>query len=271
MKLPGAWNTSVARAVIKLAKCNPIRITQTKHKLTSTEEFLQHFPNKTLSARMRHLRRKLLPVLLDDSNPEFYSRYSRARNESYFLEQRESRPAIVEAARVWKHSEPALMNLLTAVPTEAQRALFLLICKGKQLFASEEVSAKGGFLDYAEAVLKTGILSPPLEDHARTICDLVLPKTLEQHLSLKSKLYSLVNLGSRGSRTQLKPESLDWLNKRCPDCLVQLRGYQAPTKARKGLQGWMHDPRDLAVKCPELDRLIDATALQAFRFLEIPA
>lgn len=55
--LPNSWNTSVARAVYKLAECDRKRMVLTERKLTSTAEFVLHYPDKTLSARTRFLRR----------------------------------------------------------------------------------------------------------------------------------------------------------------------------------------------------------------------
>ena len=262
-------NSSIGRSTSKLADSDPKQIEIEERKLTSTEEFLVHYPNKTFSARLRFLRQKLLPILLDNSNPEFYSRYSRGGNEAYLLEKRESKPILKRAGKIWQKAETELMDRLPGLSDDSRRALFLLIAKGKQLFLSEELTAKGGFVDYADTVRESNILPPHSMKLIDDICEIVLPKLQEQHLNLKSKLYSLVNFGGRRISSSLKTESVQWLYSRCPDLLTKLNEFKAPEQPKDGAENWMIPVQSKDVGSPELDKLIDATALQPFRFLTI--
>lgn len=169
-----------------------------------------------------------------------------------------------DAAKIWQRCETALINLLPTVAGDNQELLFLLICKAKQILFSDEVTAKGAFADYSDAIIQKGVLPPALSASVNSIRDLLLPKQQEEHLNLKSKLYSLVDFGHRGSKSSLKSQSVAWLNTKCPDLLKKLSGYKAPPKM-KG-RWFLLNP---TVECPELDKLIDATALQTFRFLKI--
>jgi len=270
-ELSASWNTSLSRAAKGLTEAEPQRIAVTKRKLLSLEEFLEHYPNKTLSHRNRYLRRQLLPVLLSDNNPQFRSQYTRAGNESYNIQQRESAPVVLKAGKIWRRIEPYLFGQLSATDGDARNALFRLLAKGKEIFLSDELSARSGFVDYADAVKATGVLSADLIRAIDEICDLVLPKEREYHLNLKSKLYSVVDFGSRGHASSLKPESIVWLNGECGGLLSQLDGYKAPQRRKEQDDGWMMLFSRERVECPELKRLIDATALRPFSFVELAA
>jgi len=270
--LPLKWNSSIARALNGLVEKNRSKIVETRRKLISLDEVLMHYPDKTLSTRSRYLRQNLLPILLKAGSPKFRTEYSRKDNESYYLGKHEARASIVEACGIWMQLEPALLDELPKTGGDTQSTLLHLICKGRELFVPGEVSANGGFVDYAEALFKKNVISPALASRITTICGLVLPKDQEEHLGLKTKLYSFVNFGTRGTQTTLKPESLEHLNTHCPELLGKLEGYEAPARAPKDLRAhWLFDAPIPSAKCAELNKLIDTKVLHPFRFLRLAA
>jgi hypothetical protein len=261
-QLSTSWNTSVTRAVKNLCTGGKPRLTMNSRKLTSIPELLEHFPNKTLSSRVRHLRQELLPILLSDENPGFRAHYSTANGEEFTLAglDREQRQKL---HGMWQSIEPTLIKSLGTVPMKHQNILFKSVARGKHLFCRDGIEVKTAFRDLVNEIIELHVLKPETSAELCGILDQLLPIKKANHLDLKSRLHSIVNFGDRGTPPSMKQEHIELLNERRKDLLQKLHGYK-DGYARGG-------PRSLRVssqvRCPELDCLINRSALMKFRFL----
>ena len=272
-RLNSSWNNSFRRSCLALAKMRPAPIRITKRKLMSVDEVLKHLPNKTLSSRTRHLRKSLLPNLLCEDNPHFKCEYTKASHEIYFRENSHNPCTQASLRAEWSNCEAKLIDQFQHISSKDQRdTLFKMIAKGKELFKYDNIRVGGAFSAHVDSNISKINLPDNVITQLKNLCDLSLPEESAGHLNLKSWLYSVVNFGSRSSSCRLKDPSKAYLVHTQNDIVKHTQGYVAPTKRGQEVKfhGLYMPPVLWGSKCPELDKLIDHSALQPFQFLSLP-
>lgn len=258
--LPNSWNTSIDRAAKGLCLAGS-HVRMEYRRLNSLDEFLVHYPNKTLSADTRCLRKLLLPVVVEWLGTK--PRYSTAQNEKFYLKQIEAAD-FDDICRSWQRSESSLMQLFPRLQAAHQTQLLFLVTKGKSLFETREVNAKRGFTEYAQICLQSGFLSENLAGEVKTLAHSVLPSVETGPLRLKSFIHLGVDVPKRG-RCSLKTKLLEHLDKTCPDVVHALSGYEPPPESRSRFM--VRQPMGGAKQSDDLHHLIDHTVFAKYRFL----
>jgi hypothetical protein len=261
VSLPRAWNTSIQRAALSLSSPRHAKLVIERRRLSTIEEFLTHFPNKTLIARTRYLRFTLLPPLFDPKTHDIHPLFSKSKNEEYYLK-KTRRAAIPEASELWQSIETKLIQLMSKATGVRRSRIFLLVSKARELFLREHVRTIGAFTDHVDEVIGRSELTPELRESLVRVRDLVLPRTEEKQLDIKSRIYSLVSIKSKGAGSELKSKSLESLLAAKPDILDKLNVMKEDLRLPFGEKLYKYS-------CNELDTLIDTSALQCFRFLQI--
>lgn len=263
-QLPGAWNTTVRRAVAGLERDK--HIATERRRLDSFDECVTHFPNKTLIANVRKLRLDLLPVLRGwTQGGRVRSRYGRYDNELFYLKSLKAEE-MKERRRAWTWLEPALTRCLASFAKRDRDLLFLLVAKGKNLFETDEITCRRSFALLAERLLEHSLLSAPVAQRLRELCRLILPPDEVGFLQLKGLVHEFAYV-PRYRRGSLKTDTVDWLEKdpESKGVLEKLPGYEAPVEASR--HGPIRFAPGKAVHSKLLNSLFDQTVFQKFQFV----
>src|SRR5271166_1907243 len=144
-RLPGTWNSSLKRALDGLAEHGERRVIIDRRHLASMEEFVRHFPGKSLVASTRKLRLVLLPALADIVKAEKQlPRYTQVENETFYLKYLKEylgynlRPF----QKAWNEIEPELVEQLQSVAGDDRSTLFQLIARAKSLFEASPMDCR---------------------------------------------------------------------------------------------------------------------------------
>jgi hypothetical protein len=269
-KLPTAWNTSLGRALKALAGQGCRAIALEKRHLTTLDEFVEHFPNKTLLRRVRSLRLELLSALAAWARATLVPRYKPGSSEWFYLQGR----APEELARFrqrWYALAPKLIALLPGREGEEGNRLFLLTAKGKSLFEELPIESRcSSFAQLLQPCLEAGLLPAPLDREMVALAEEFLPGTEAGFLSLKSHLHAMVHAHRHG-RCELRDETLDYLDRAYPEVVRSLPGYRPapaddPPADRFSFGSW----RARAEHSEQIHALIDHTVFQKFLFISRP-
>ena len=213
--LPKQWAFAVDRAVKSLASTSQgHRLVIEKRKLVTLEEWVRHYPGKTLDKSVRQLRLDLLPTLADwlvrSDGPG--PRFDAEENERFVLHGEstgyqgrvaaETRRA--EFGAEWTALEAQLWPHLA---DESAEAVLYLLVRGRQLFTRSRVSAELSFGQLVERCVQQKLLPAPLLVQLRSLADRFLPPEKVGFLALKSHVYQCI-MPVRIRQPDLKPAAL---------------------------------------------------------------
>lgn len=259
-----SWYTSFDRALKTLVqKRMAIRIAS--RPLNGLDEFLAHFPDKTRSRVIRHLRRTLLPGLIQWVSDEGLRQgYDSLGNEAFHLRS----ATLAEARKRWSTISPKLMGLVGRLPPEKASALFRLIGKAKEILEDPTIRVQLTFARALAECEEKCDLSVDLKDKLRELSESILPGDRAGLLRIKSYVHAIADVGRhRGCR--LKRDTLNHLDKHFHDIVSGLPGYSAPPSDVPRRLKFMHDQPE-AKHSPLLsDSLIHQSAFRPFRFIAI--
>lgn len=266
-KLPGSWNSSLSRALDGLAAGNS-GVTIERRRLESIDEFVEHYPGKSLVAKTRQLRIGLLPGLARIAGTgKHAARYSMAENERWYLKTVASEK-IAELQGVWRHIEPELVRQLTHVHGEDTDHLFFLIARAKSLFASAPLECNRSIAQCLRPLVEHGALPPAMLKTLTELSESLVPSAQVGFLGLKTFIRTFVDIPRTGSGYRLKPETLNALEDTCPQVVQTLPGYEPP-RPRRGLSpfAFHHGPR--STHGTGIHKLIDKAAFAKFVFVRM--
>jgi len=250
--LPPEWNTSVARAVKKLASDSRKYFTIERRPLISLEECVRHFPGKSLQIDIRRLREELLPALLewtqekDGASPH----YSHGQNEVYFVER------LSEKRRGWLRDEWEKLEALIR-PTFAKTGsehLLLLFVKAKALFRGLNVKSPFSFARMVEESCHE--LPATIAEQLRRFANRFLSDASAGALQLKSYVHEFANV-PRHRQCSLRHDTLEALHRLRPKFVEAMTGFEP------GHSRFMREPK----YPPALHKLFDQTVFQSFQFI----
>jgi hypothetical protein len=269
--MPGAWNSSLTRALDRLAESGDRRVIIERRRLVSLDEFVRHYPGKSLVAKTRSLRIDLLPALASIAQaPQHHARYTAADNEQWFLEKRPS-DKLDLFQKEWDAIEPELIEQLPQLAGADRDHLFFLIARAKSLFRVTPIECRRSIAQCLAPLAEHGALPTAILKKTTDFSVALLPPDQIGFLRLKSQIRSFVEIPTTGSGYRLKPETLDDLEKACPNILQSLPGYQpSPTpKSRRGMMYSMFANGPRSTHGPDIHKLIDKTAFERFVFIHL--
>jgi hypothetical protein len=215
--MPGSWNSSLTRALDGLVRHGSERVIIERRRLASMDEFVEHYPGKTLVAKTRKLRINLLPALAQIARTgEHPIHFSQADNERWFVEN-QLRDKLADFQRAWNAIEPELMTHLPRLAGEDQARLFLLIARAKSLFERAPLECRRSIDECLGPLSAHGALPPAILKRISEFSESVLPPDQIGFLRLKSIIGSFVSIPATGSGCHLKDETLDALERACPE------------------------------------------------------
>jgi hypothetical protein len=263
-KLPQTWNTSVTRAVETLEDRRDIMIDS--RPLASLEEWVKHYPGKSLYIQVRKLRFELLPHLVswltEGDGPA--PRFSRSQNEEFVREQLDTDPDQVRRfSAKWARFEPAIR---TCYAHSGCDELFLLLARGKQLFGPRFVRTKIAFRDLLDRCEPH--LTRELQDELRGFLAEFLPSNSAGALNLRSYVRSIAKDVPVHGHCELSDAAIDALYARCEDTISRLPGFQPPQPPAKLGRFWIGDT-NRPHHSPLIKKILDHSVFQRFRFLTI--
>ncbi len=267
-RLPGTWNSSLKRALDGLAEHGERRVIIDRRHLASMEEFVRHYPGKSLVASTRELRLVLLPALAAIVEAKKHlPRYTQVENETFYLNYLKEylgynlRPF----QNTWSEIEPELVKELQSVAGDNRSTLFLLVARAKSLFEGAPLECRRSIAECVQPLVEHGALSPALEKKITAFSASLVPPSQIGFLRLKSYIRSFSDIPSRGSSYRLKPETLASLEDACPEVMKTLPGYQPPPAKKSGM--WALDDGPRSTYGPEIHKLIDKTVFETFVFI----
>jgi hypothetical protein len=268
-RLPAKWNTSFKRAIDGLAGRGERQLIVERRHLETMEELVRHYPGKSLVAGTRKLRLTLLPVIADIvETAKIRPRYAPAENETFFLREA-SAEQFGRFQKMWKRLEPELMTQLQRVTGADRSRLFLLIARAISLFEFKPKLLECG-LSIAECVgplVEHAALPPALLKQLAGFADAVVPTGETGFLRLKSYIRSFTDIPSRGSGYRLKDNTLDLLDRACPEVVRTLPDYRPPPD--KPGSPWAQYVSPHSRYGDEIHKLIDKTVFEKFVFIRI--
>ena len=263
-RLPQTWNTALDRAVKSLVLRRQIAVDS--RPLENLEEWVAHYPNKTLDSQLRSLRTELLPHLVDwlrDNGPS--PRFSRADNEAYVVSLLTHEQRHLFASK-WQRLEVSLRKYYAET---GDANAFVLMARGKQLFETAIVSTSVSYRAALSSCENSGLPQSLAGELGRLAAEF-LPENAAESLEFKSYIWSIAESVPSHGHCSLSEEAKDALLERCPVQLSRLSGFKPATKAanmKPGLIPLDFDVRRRPQHSPSLTRLLDHSVFQRFRFL----
>ncbi len=274
--LSKSWSYAVERAVRNLASPKRGLISIEKRRLVSLQEWVTHYPDKTLDGAVRRLRLDLLPSLAEwlagkhspgpiftpDENERFAFGGKRGGHDSNLPEEFRHRHS-----GDWKALEPHIWRELRTGPRDA---LLHLLVRGRQLFTSSPVQTSLSFRNLLQQCADEKLLQPEVIAQFQSFADQVFPPTKIGFLAFKSLLYQCIQ-PVRIRQPELKADALKALIRAQPEYMKTLAGFNPPPpRSRTKLelpeeQRW----QKAVAKGTPLARLIDHSAFQQFQFLSV--
>lgn len=263
-ELPTAWNTSFRRAIKGLADREIVTITS--RPLASFEECVEHYPGKTLKVDARGLRRQFLPILLEWTHEKggLGPKYGAADNEEHHLRLL-PKDQVGQLEADWPQLEERLRPLYGAVSQACADDLLKLICKGRSLFLSRDVSAHGSLASWVEAVCRSSVLPDALALDLRVFLERFMPRGTAGALKSKSIIHELADVPRHG-QCSLRPDTLEYLHERQKEVVEAMPGF-APKRGRFPTR---HTPNPVEYDyAPGLMKFFDHTVFQNFDFIAL--
>ena len=273
-KMPGSWNSSLTRALERLAEGGERRVIIRRRRLASMDEFVRHYPGKSLVVKTRKLRIDLLPGLAKIAQgPEHQARYTQAENEQWFVTNRLG-DKLAQFQKDWDAIEPELVEQLPRLAGEDRDHLFYLIARAKSLFRSAPLECRRSIAQCLAPLAEHDALPPATLKKTADFSNALLPPARIGFLRLKSQIRSFADIPATGSGYRLKAETLDGLEEACPEVVRSLPGYKPPPPRRqRGGKFTSFDsiftdgPR--STHGPDIHKLIDKTAFERFVFVRL--
>ena len=248
------------------------KISVQERKLRDIDDFIDHFPFKTVYLDILMLRKELLPLVKSFINSPYRgSQYTKGDNELYVLEQikKESPSKFRRYATAWKKIENRILDLLVRQnPHEKKRWTSLLI-KGRQLFLDTRAQYRMAFHFIIEKIEK--YQEPMSETEMKLLVDIkqytrkVFRPEVMQYSKLKSQLH-LVAYFSERTKIGLKEDIKMYFLAERPEIVENLpEHHQAKNHEMFGKFPLSFSPSF----SPILDKLIDRYAFSKFEFLEL--
>lgn len=250
---------AVNRAVDSLSAKSLLK--RIERPLQSIEECIAHYPGKTLNAKVRQLRMKLLPALLKPSRSRGQNlRYSLADNEKFHYEGL-SEAEQAQHRKNWLSVERDLAAFFGSSDDPRWRAhLFGLYAKGKSIFEADRLEVSRSFQEHLSRCQQ--ILPSELYDRIQHVYTTLLSAERVGNLQMRTFVHTFVNVNNRGS-CSLKEEAIEHLVEVSGDYLRSLPGYQESTTKNSRYVFREKDKHD-----PILNKLFDQTVFQEFNFIE---
>lgn len=265
-KLPNDWNTAILRAAKSLEERGLIAITS--RRLESFRECVEFYPDKTLIAGRRELRKRFLPLLLEwiEAPDGIVPRYDEAQNENFHL-QGLSEPDVQTLQRRWQEIEGTLKSLF-GQGSQPSDHLLRLICKGRYLFREADIEVHASFAATIRAVLEHQLVPESLASDLQKFQEEFLPRKGAGSLRLKSLIRTFADV-PRHRQCKLKIATLKYLHGRERAFVEAMPGF----RQKQGFEGnWLNmEPSFLQFEhaySPDLVRIFDQTVFQRFHFLQ---
>jgi hypothetical protein len=267
-KLPATWYTALDRSLKALGDQGERRVVVKRRRLTSVDEFIRNYPNKTLMARTRKLRIDLLPALVRCIQSDKFSKnYTIADNETFHASDLPDGD-LGRLRRNWSTLKPELVAHLPRLGEEDGEHLFLLIARAKSIFESPALECKRSIDQCLQPLVEHGALPKELEEKVVAFSESFLPKAEIDFLRLKSSIRTVVDISRNGSGYRLKPDTLDFLDDDSHDVVRKIPGYKPPPEGRARRSFLCCGPK--ATHGPEIHKLVDQTMFQEFVFVQKP-
>lgn len=257
--LPAKLNCSLTRAVNSMLRTSHSGIIECRRPLQSLDELFMHYPNKTLSVRTRFLRQKLLPSLLGSRCSSVRRKYGLRENEEFYLKALSNSDRAV-IRKQWGFVRSSLFHCIGSQSSSPPIDLFHLVAAGDELLLGEsDLSSSRSFHECSSDICASGYLSAPLSALVHDLSELILPETARGRLGLKSTLYAVAQLNDTEQRIHYGV--LDTLAREQPS-IMELLSDQIEGRD----EDWVRPQRDNFD--PDLQKLLDMSALKEFRFLQ---
>ena len=264
--LPQAWNTSVDRAVKTLAARGDLNVES--RPLANLDEWMMHYPGKSLNKQVHDLRQELLPHIVawigGEEGPE--AKFSKTENEE-FAARKLAHDQMEILRTLWGKIEPCLRQYYGHTGKDY---LFALLVRGRQLFGPSwpAISINQSFWElvtYTDSDQDTPEL---LRNQVITIRDKFLPGKLAKTLEFKSYIRAIAKDIPSNGHCSLSKEAEDELYKRCGNRLTQLPGFKPAPASNKSNPSWQFEAQPNRPRhSPLLKKLLDHSVFQNFRFL----
>jgi hypothetical protein len=267
-RMPAAWNSSLTRALTGLGEHGGRRLMIERRRLASMQEFVHHYPGKTLFARTRELRLALLPWLKKIAEADGHAvRLSHAENERWFIEKNPG-DKLVNSRAKWSSIEPELVAHVPRLSRENRNHLFLLIARGKSLFEGAPLDCQRSIDQCLAPLAQQRALPDAILQRVCRFSESLFPSDEIGFLRLKSLVGSLTHIPARGRQYRLKDETVEALERLCRDTLE---------KVFPGFKPWApKTTRSLVLRAgprsnlgPEIHSLIDNTVFTKFVFVRL--
>ncbi len=257
-ELPQAWNTSVSRAVDRLASPARPKIIIESRPLKDWQELVDHFPGKTLIASTRELRLKLLPALRELVDAAIAGpRYYAPQTEMHYVRVLLSQERRSKLRREWLRVKADLKIVFAA---SDDPTIFPLMVKGVSLFEDAGYSVQRSFHDISKECCQSGALPPVVVARVRAFADAFLSPVTTGSLELRGYIHQFAHASRRGRYT-LRDETKEMLRSLRKEYVESLPGF------REGKHRFAREP----VYGPHLDKLFDQSVFQRFKFMRLAA
>lgn len=263
-RLPQSLNTTVDRGVKSLADRGQLFVQS--RPLEDLDEWVAHYPSKTLSIQIRDLRKELLPHIVawlrSGDGPRV--KFSRPKNEEFAArnlttEQKE------DLRSLWTSLEPSLRDFYAKTGSDN---LFSLLVRGKQLFTRTSRATTPESL--RELLMRCNNLPEGLREELHALIEKFLPDASAKALEFKSQVRAIANGVPTSGHCALSEKTVDELYRRCRDLLSGLPGFQREPIWEKNSNVVRFDidpPRPQ--HSPLLKKILDHSVFQDFRFLTL--
>lgn len=275
--LPKSYAFAVDRAVKRLAAPDRAILAIENRRLVSLDEWVTHYPGKTLDRRVRRLRLDLLPVLArwvvgqDGPGP----RFTTLENERFAFRGPRALPflAWVKASnrqhsfgKEWKDIE---QHIWPFAQRPGYEDLFCLLVRGRELFTNAPVEGKLSFRYLVRSCIERRLLPALVLDQLASLADQVLPPAEAEFLTLKSYVYQCIQpVPIR--HPEMRHEALSALISAKSEYMQTVPGFNPPEPRTDTMmipedERW----RGAVEKGSPLARLIDASVFQEFHFIRV--
>lgn len=259
--LPKKIENTLKRATESLADRKLVSLS--KRRLSSFEECVLHYPNKTLSGNTRAIRKRLLPHLaVAIEKGEIWPKYSTAENEEFLVKsmsQSERESGLLQ----WMSLETKLRTLYgQEEQDDGESMLFLqLLARGNELFRDTSVSCTKSFGSLLTSTDSEAALPASLRNDLLQFYRTAFPEQNSSEVQFKSVLHQMAYISKNASYT-LRKEALEILHRADTDYIEEFSGTKIDEQF--GRSFFMHNPKyDPAIK-----HLFNHSVFRSFTFLE---
>lgn len=263
-KLDATWNNSFRRALLALGSRG--LITLTSRALESFEECVAHYPGKTLLTDARNIRLDFLPVLQGWITAErgIGPKYGTAANEKHHLNllPKNEHDALVAD---WMNLEERLRPIYGTAPRTASDGLLKVICKGRSLFRTGDVTAHGSLAELIGSACGSGSLSPEITASLNEFLDRFIPRETAAALEFKSLVHAFADVSRRGT-CSLRKKTLEYLHDQKKETVEAMEGFE---EKHPGVHGLWNLPHKEYNYPGSLRRLFDHSVFQKFDFIKL--